>query len=254
MTESILDIAGRLLESETIEEAAQELKAYGALVNLPRIAAIADYASPDLVQTKDGEPLAKLFGWSDEIISQWTDQRLTLQSMSAAVCRVTTHPFVWNPTNTSTITDNPSPKKKRIADYMRNEGMNSAITIPTHLPLGRVGSVSWFAADPNTDLNVLIKEIGNNLRIMSIAFMDVVYQERQERTIELGSVELTERELECLTWVALGKTDAEIAIIIARSPATARFHIDNAVSKLDSTTRSQAVAKASQLGLIGPIV
>lgn len=53
---------------------------------------------------------------------------------------------------------------------------------------------------------------------------------------------LTPRELECMRWVALGKTDEEIGIILAISARTARFHVENAKKKLGVATRVQAVA------------
>jgi LuxR family quorum sensing-dependent transcriptional regulator len=55
---------------------------------------------------------------------------------------------------------------------------------------------------------------------------------------------LTPRELECMRWVALGKTDEEIGIILTISARTARFHVENAKRKLGVATRVQAVAEA----------
>lgn len=55
---------------------------------------------------------------------------------------------------------------------------------------------------------------------------------------------LTEREVECLRWLSVGKSDSEISIILGISPRTVRFHIDNAKVKLGAATRIQAVAKA----------
>ena len=54
---------------------------------------------------------------------------------------------------------------------------------------------------------------------------------------------LTRRESECLHWVSIGKTDFEVGAILAISPRTVRFHINNAKIKLGVTTRIQAVAK-----------
>lgn len=61
---------------------------------------------------------------------------------------------------------------------------------------------------------------------------------------------LSAREAECLRWVALGKTDSEIAIILSISARTARFHIENAKRKLHVATRVQAVAEALRLHAI----
>jgi DNA-binding CsgD family transcriptional regulator len=61
---------------------------------------------------------------------------------------------------------------------------------------------------------------------------------------------LTVRELECLRWVARGKTDGEIAVILAISPRTARFHIENAKRKLGVAKRVHAVAEALRIRAI----
>ena len=53
-----------------------------------------------------------------------------------------------------------------------------------------------------------------------------------------------------LRWAAVGKTDKEISLILARSHATVRFHIQNAGEKMNAVNRSQTVFKAAQLGYI----
>jgi len=64
---------------------------------------------------------------------------------------------------------------------------------------------------------------------------------------------LTKREIDCVTLAGRGLTDKQIAKELRFGPGTARFHIDNVMKKLQAQTRVQAVAKAAQLGLIGPI-
>jgi DNA-binding CsgD family transcriptional regulator len=61
---------------------------------------------------------------------------------------------------------------------------------------------------------------------------------------------LTNREVECLHWVAAGKTDLEIAVILSFSARTARFHVENAKRKLRVATRVQAVAEALKVHAI----
>ena len=65
-------------------------------------------------------------------------------------------------------------------------------------------------------------------------------------------VELNDREIEVLTWVARGKTSVEIGQIIGLTKRTIDFHIDNARAKLGATTRTEAVIKASTGRLIEP--
>src|ERR1700730_4672411 len=58
-------------------------------------------------------------------------------------------------------------------------------------------------------------------------------------------VQLNDREVETLTWVARGKTSAEIAQILGLAKRTVDFHIDNARTKLGAVTRTEAVVKAA---------
>ena len=55
---------------------------------------------------------------------------------------------------------------------------------------------------------------------------------------------LTPRERECLSWVAAGKTDWEIAQILNIAEQTVHEYVQNALIKLNATTRAQAVAIA----------
>ena len=73
---------------------------------------------------------------------------------------------------------------------------------------------------------------------------------RMERWPKL--VDLNEREVEVLTWVARGKTSSETAQILSLSKRTVDFHIDNARAKLGAATRTEAVVKAADGGLIEP--
>src|SRR6201996_4694911 len=59
------------------------------------------------------------------------------------------------------------------------------------------------------------------------------------------TVELNDREIEVLTWVARGKTSAEIAQILGLAKRTVDFHTDNARSKLGAATRTEAAIKAA---------
>jgi DNA-binding NarL/FixJ family response regulator len=63
---------------------------------------------------------------------------------------------------------------------------------------------------------------------------------------------LNDREVEVLTWVARGKTSAEIAQILGLTKRTVDFHTDNARTKLGAATRTEAAIKAATGRLIEP--
>lgn len=61
---------------------------------------------------------------------------------------------------------------------------------------------------------------------------------------------LTAREIECLTWAAIGKTDGEIAEILSIARWTVVTYLQNAKIKLGCSNRTAAVAAALTLGII----
>ncbi|MET3587582.1 DNA-binding CsgD family transcriptional regulator [Pseudorhizobium tarimense] len=62
--------------------------------------------------------------------------------------------------------------------------------------------------------------------------------------------ELTERELECLFWIAEGKTSDEIAVILGISRNTINNYITSVMRKTGTKTRSEAIAYAVRNNLV----
>ncbi len=68
---------------------------------------------------------------------------------------------------------------------------------------------------------------------------------RQDREMEL-----TEREIECLYWIAEGKTSDEIAVILGISRNTINNYITSVMRKTATKTRSEAIAWAVRNSLV----
>jgi two-component system, OmpR family, KDP operon response regulator KdpE len=62
---------------------------------------------------------------------------------------------------------------------------------------------------------------------------------------------LSARESEILFWVKEGKSNWEIAVILAISERTVKFHIRSIMEKLNAVNRSHALAIAIKHGMIG---
>jgi DNA-binding CsgD family transcriptional regulator len=60
----------------------------------------------------------------------------------------------------------------------------------------------------------------------------------------VGPETLTPRENEVLRWLAHGKTDAEIAAVLGRSPRTVQKHLEHIYIKLGVETRTAAVMRS----------
>ena len=254
MREDLVSSIERLRTCRELMPAALELKHVGEIIGVPRISAVHDYSASTLILGDEGVALAEVFGWSADYVETWLDKKLSLASPIGHACRLTTKPFVWYTDAIWARGEALEKPQRKVLDIMAAQGAHGGITVPVHRPFGRVGSVGWTSEDADTDLEGILAGVANELILIAHYFLDVVYATREEDPPATDLTSLTEREIECLTWVALGKTDADIAVLIGRSPTTARFHIEKAMKKLNATTRTQAAAMASQLGVIGPVV
>jgi DNA-binding NarL/FixJ family response regulator len=63
-------------------------------------------------------------------------------------------------------------------------------------------------------------------------------------TNRLGSLGLTARETEVLTWIAQGKTNHEIGVILSACTGTICKHVEHILCKLDVRNRTAAAAIA----------
>ncbi|MBX6391976.1 MAG: response regulator [Burkholderiales bacterium] len=74
----------------------------------------------------------------------------------------------------------------------------------------------------------------------------LMLQERADAQAATASYNLTQRELEVLTWLAKGKTNRDIAEILGMSPRTVNKHLEHIYVKLGVETRTAAAAIARE--------
>ena len=80
------------------------------------------------------------------------------------------------------------------------------------------------------------------------AYATSFVEERQRKSDR--DFELTDRELECLFWIAEGKTSDEIALILGISRNTINNYITSVMRKTATKTRSEAIAYAVRNNLV----
>ena len=61
---------------------------------------------------------------------------------------------------------------------------------------------------------------------------------------------LTGRELEVLALIAEGNANRAIGVMLGISEHTVKFHVTSIMAKLDAQSRTEAVVKATRLGLL----
>jgi DNA-binding CsgD family transcriptional regulator len=167
-------------------------------------------------------------------------------------CRYESEPFWVNRSGFNTRWRNHYLAEIDLADFEKRSLCKAAIVVPVHLPFGQISASSFISMDrTKEDLSAEFAEYGALFAMVTRCFVaGYVQANRTKRRIPSDCV-LSKREVECLRWAAIGKTDKEISMILNRSHATIRYHIHRAGEKLDSVNRAQTIFKAGQLGYLG---
>jgi DNA-binding CsgD family transcriptional regulator len=170
-------------------------------------------------------------------------KRLQHKSFSIVEARRRMTPFTWRDITEARML---STGEQETWDAMLDSGWENGFVLPVHGPGGYFAAVSMGSPERDLDLGH-----DNRLRLQLIA---TLAHERSRALARLGSSEgplatMSARELECLRWVADGKTDGDIANILSISATTVKFHVDRARAKLGARTRAQAVARLVLYGL-----
>ena len=194
---------------------------------------------------------AEVFEWGADERAWWRNKRLALASPLTAACRFGSEPFWVNAQGFHTFAPNPYLDGISLENFEKLALTSAAIVVPVHLPFGQIGAVSFNLLDQErTDLAEEFFLYRDGLGFLSRLFISTYVQIMGSDFGPLPPSRLSKREVECLRWAAIGKTDFEISMIMGISHATVRFHLRNAAAKLNAVNRGQTLFKAAQLGFI----
>jgi LuxR family transcriptional regulator, quorum-sensing system regulator CciR len=241
----------RISSPQDIRRAAEALHAIGSSCGM-RVAPAHDIADKSTPVDAEGNLLARdVFGWSEEERVWWRNSRIALDSPLTTACRFESEPFWVNSEGFRTRQPNAYLRSIDLTNFDQRAMTRAAIVVPVHLPFGQIGAVSFNPSDrTKLDLTAEFAECGDAFGIYARTFIATYVHVMGHVQALPSGTRLSKREVECLRWAAIGKTDLEISMIMSRSRATVRFHIHNAAIKLNAVNRSQTVFKAAQLGYI----
>ncbi len=130
------------------------------------------------------------------------------------------------------------PADRAVLAHARLHGIGDGLTIPAHVPGDAHGSCSF--AWPN----------GHEARYEALAFAQAIGSfafeaaRRLHRPAPIERPKLTDRQRECVLWVARGKTDWEISKILGLRHLTVVEHLKNARDRYEATTRVTLTVRA----------
>lgn len=238
-----------------IRPAAEALRDIARDLGNFRVAACANIASRSPMTDAEGEVLASaVFGWPSTKEQWWQKPLLALSSPLPFACRYENEPFWANAHGIHTRAPNPLLDQIDLSLFEGEVNAKAVIVVPVHMSFGQIAAISFSPInDKRDDLSREFDLYSDQLEYHARRFVNGYTRVSSQRPWIPKNCRLSKREVECLRWAAVGKTDAEIAMILSRSCATVRFHIHNAAIKLEAVNRSQTVFKATQLGYLGNV-
>ncbi len=218
-----------------------------------KVAVCPDIASKEQMVDADGKIInADIFGWTADGERWWENVTLALSSPFPRASRYESEPFWCNAHGAFTVARNNYLEDLNFSDFSKFSTARSQIIVPSHLSFGQIAAVSFVPFDKTLDdLSTVFASHGDFLGAVTRRFVASYVSTMRTQQWIPSDCRLSKREVECLRWAAIGKTDKEISLILALSHATVRYHIQRAGEKLNAVNRSQAVFKAGQLGYLG---
>ena len=213
-----------------------------------------DLASLGEMLDADEQPInASVFGWSEQDLAPWRNLDKAMRSPLVRAARGAGEPFWIDRDGIRAALNDRFLEQIDLADFERHSPFAAAIVIPVHLPMGQIGAAILVSTDPEA------RNLAAEFRAAAAPPAPAVARfvagyvavTRDRRYLPSDSI-LSSREVECLSWVAHGKTDFEISIILGCSHAGVRYHVTRACAKLGAVNRAQSVFRACQLGYLGP--
>jgi LuxR family transcriptional regulator, quorum-sensing system regulator BjaR1 len=191
------------------------------------------------------DPYIMACGWPDEWSTRYREQNYVHEDPIIRQVRQASKPFMWAdaPLNSSDV------GAKKVLDEATEFGLVEGFAVPIYTTHGFQAIVTFGANELKLDkseqaalhlvaiyahqaIRTLLPNGGKNNGFWQL-----------EKQLSLG-------EIECLKWIAAGKTACEVGIITGLSDRTVEHYIESVLRKLNATNRVQAVAEAIRYRVI----
>lgn len=184
-----------------------------------------------------GATAIRLHNYPPNWVAWFDENRLGVTDPVHRASQVTNVGFVWDKV--------PDMIKLTTADRdvlakARREGIGDGFTVPAHIPGEASGSCS-FAVAPFGEVNDAYLPIA---QLVGAFAFEAARRINRVRLIDVEAPTLTERQRDCVLWMARGKTDWEIAQILGLSPETVTQHMNTARDRYDVAKRPQLAVRA----------
>lgn len=142
-------------------------------------------------------------------------------------------------------------RQRRLFDDALAFKIRTGVTVPIAAGFGQSAAFTLAVDDRSPGHDRLLDSAHDLLQLVGQTYHAHVDAKIGRQLLgHQGTSALTQRERECLTWTAQGKTMEEIGMILDVSARAVKFHLDNARTNLAASTLPHAVAVAFRGGLL----
>jgi LuxR family quorum-sensing system transcriptional regulator CciR len=176
--------------------------------------------------------------------AQWFDaQALGATDPVHRATNVTSVGFAWSQLpEMIAMTD----KDRLVLELARRQGIGEGFTVPAHVPGEAHGSCSFACATGDS----FSEQHLSLLQLVGAFAFEAARRMRRSR-FAASTVQLTDRQRECVLWAARGKSDWEIGRILGISEQTVIEHLKHARERYGVSKRTLLAVHALFEGTIG---
>jgi DNA-binding CsgD family transcriptional regulator len=179
-----------------------------------------------------------------EFLSVFNDPRAMHLDPVMQHCKRQSLPIIWDQ---GTYT---SQGQGELWEEQARHGYQTGIAMALHLPEGKHFMLGVDRDRPLPSDRHELTRVVADLQLFAVHALDAAMRVLVPGDASPDAPSLTPRELEALRWTMDGKTAWEVGSILGITERTAVLHLNNAMRKLGSVNKHQAVLKALRLGLI----
>lgn len=143
-------------------------------------------------------------------------------------------PQLWSETYRGVV----SATELSFIEHAGSYGLSEGATLGQHNHAETLGSLFSFAGQDMGEYPRHLAVLAHLTPHLHVALMRTAFSSSDSRSL------LSAREREVLQWMIEGKTNWEASRILGISERTVKFHVQNILAKLQSSTRGQAIAHA----------
>ncbi len=183
---------------------------------------------------------------NEDWCERYREKRYVFSDSTVQLGLQSKYPFAW-----SDVRDKKriSSISKRIFEEAETEfGYKDGLVVPIHLDNGSISMFSIIGEKPDIS-DAVRRGLGMAAVFMHSKARHFAIEERDIASPK-APVSVSRRQLDCIQWVAEGKSDWEISKILGISESTVHNHIEAAKKGFAVNTRVQAVVEASRRRLI----